>query len=225
MALKREKASWRTKAEFARLAGCSPAAITKAVREGRVATINHGTFIDAEDPKNVSYLENCKGRQSREDIVKQQNEEIQQEVARQMSGELEQKRAALHLAQNHALGRGGAPMLPPLPSPASGGDQKVDYEIAKIYASTMKLNADLATTLKKLIKRELVDTVLNRVGTVITEHLLTMGDRMSSDVAAIFESSDPEHTNRIKQLIDKDITRTIETLKRTIREEYEAKVV
>lgn len=224
MALKREKTSFRTKSEFAKLAGCSPAAVTKAVREGRISTVNHGTFIDIEDPKNTSYLENCKGRKERIDILVQQNEVVAQEVAQEKSRELVQTRAALHLAQQYG-GRGGLPQLPPTPAPGSGGDQKVDYEIAKIYASTMKLNADLATTLRKLIKKDIVDHAINRVGTVITEHLLTMGDRVAADVAAIFENSDPEAINRVKALLDKDNTRTIETLKRTIREDYEEKTL
>jgi hypothetical protein len=119
-------------------------------------------------------------------------------------------------------------ILPEKAPPEFGppGDTSTDYSIEKIKAQTAWTNAKIAELTKALVRRDFIDQVFNHLGSVINDHLLTMGDRLAVEIAAqVFKITDVDSVNATKVIIDKDIQRSIEVLKRTIRDRYEERLI
>ena len=123
----------------------------------------------------------------------------------------------------------GPAIVPPAPPEVADyleqGEQiKADYQIAKLVAQTKSLEIQNDTKLKKLVLREFVDQVIGRIASVMSSHLLTMGDRVSPEIAASCGRHDPEAKVAVKTIIDKDVSRSIEALKAEIDREYESHI-
>ena len=93
-------------------------------------------------------------------------------------------------------------------------------EIEKIRAQTNKLNVSTAKELNTLVLRSFVEEVMKRLATVIASYLLSMGDRLASEIAAVCAIEDIETRLKLKQMIDDDVERSLKAVKSTIRSNW-----
>jgi len=189
------------KVEFARLLGITPGALTQAIKSGSVS-VTRDKKINLRNVKNIRYANDCRAR--KEKTAKGQSEESKK------NPKYETAKAAYRQAQEL--------------DPELDGPIKADYQIAKLEAQTRKLQISNARDLKMLLDRKFVDNVIGRIASVIANHMLTMGDRISADCAAVCGALTPENKIAVKQLIDKDTTRSINALKSEIQKEYAERV-
>ena len=192
------------KSEYARALGITPGALTQAIQSGSVS-VTKDKKINTRHPKNTRYSYDCRAR--KEKTAKGQSEE------RKKSGNFAAAKAEYRQARE---------MDPD--SEEGESNIKADYQIAKLEAQTRSLQIKNAAALKMLVDRKFVDAAIGRIASVLANHMLTMGDRISADCAAACGALTPENKISVKQIIDKDATRSINALKMEIQKEYEDKV-
>lgn len=219
---------WITRSELSRAVKASPPSITEAVQKGLLVTAApdrsiHFPYIDPRHPVNVRWIEaTCLRRgvpipacakpvnirstpvDARPPKFADHDPEV---VFADPDEDTEDDKLIQQLNEN-----------------GYGTSGLIDYQIEKTKAQTAMLNAKLAETLKLLVRRTFVDKVIGRIGTVIVDHLFSMSDRVSKELAGEFGETTPERTIIIKKIIDQDVSRSIEALKRVIRDEYEKEV-
>jgi hypothetical protein len=59
------------------------------------------------------------------------------------------------------------------------------------------------------------------IGTSISDHLITLGDRISPDLAALAGSTEASVVRQIKESIDEDISAALHAMQRVISDRYE----
>ena len=199
------------KSAFAKLLGISPSAIAYAVASGSVS-LTRDKMINTRNPKNIRYALECRAR--KEKTAKGQDEE-KKKIAKSAAVNSDLVESVTKIRQAEA----------DLVETFEAEDNlKADYQIAKLQAQTKSLEIKNAVAVRNLIKREFVNAAIGRIASVLSNHLLTMGDRISADCAAVCGALTPENKIAVKQLIDKDTTRSINALKMEIKKEYEDKV-
>jgi len=191
------------KAAFARLLGITAGAVQSAVKSGNIS-LTRDKMVNTQHPKNIRYAQECRAR--KEKLAKGQNEE------KKKSDSIQQK----------ANASGNEASEGELVDP--GENLKADYQIAKLQAQTRSLEIKNAVALHMLLDRKFVDAAIGRIASVIANHMLTMGDRISADCAAACGALTPENKIAVKQLIDKDTTRSIQAMKSEIEKHYYTKV-
>ncbi len=199
------------KSSFARLMGITPGAVASAVKTGAIS-LTRDKMVNTRHPKNMRYMYECRAR--KEKTAKGQSEE-NKKIAKNTTVNVDtidlptkdQRSDADKLAEMEAA------------------DQfKADYQIAKLQAQTKHLEIKNAAALKLLIKRQFVEQAIGRISSVLANHMLTMGDRVSAECAATCGALTPENKIAVKQIIDKDTTRSINALKLEIQKEYKNRV-
>ena len=191
------------KAAFARLLGITAGAVQSAVKSGNIS-LTRDKMVNTQHPKNIRYAQECRAR--KEKLAKGQNEE------KKKSDSIQQK----------ANASGNEASEGELVDP--GENLKADYQIAKLQAQTRSLEIKNAVAMHMLLDRKFVDAAIGRIASVIANHMLTMGDRISADCAAACGALTPENKIAVKQLIDKDTTRSIQAMKSEIEKHYYTKV-
>jgi hypothetical protein len=215
------------KSEFSRYCEVTPTAVQSAVADKRICTSSSG-LIDANHPKNIAY--------------RNHQLERKQKLAK---GKSESKPYANRTPDNRKwvdpsdppegdeleLEADGLPPLPPkkplTPEEAAllaAGQSEIDYAIEKMRSTTAINKARLAEMVKATIRRDFVDKVISMIGTTISHHLLTMGDRLSPDLAAVAGSTEASVVRRIKQSLDKDVSATLAEMQRVVVDRYERKL-
>lgn len=199
------------KSAFARLLGITPGAIQNAVKSGSVS-LTRDKMVNTQHPKNIRYAQECRAR--KEKTAKGQSEEKKkiENSGWVKSDTINQKAKKRHPDQD---------ILDELDA---GNTLQADYQIAKLQAQTRSLEIKNAVALHRLLDRKFVDSAIGRIASVLANHMLTMGDRISADCAAACGALTPENKIAVKQLIDKDTTRSIEALKSEIEKHYYSKV-
>lgn len=212
-----------TKSVFAKILGVTPSAITSAIKSGDVQ-VNHIGLIDIGTAVNMRYAKECRAR--KKNTAKGQSEE-KNKLKTEKRG---RGRPPGRKSQN--IRKPAQPPAKPSPNPFPPNNQdldaedafKADYQIAKLKAQTKAIEIKNAISLKMFIDREFVDQVIGRIGSILSNHMLTMGDRLAAECAAECGALNPESKIAVKQIIDKDVTRSINALKMEIQRQYEDKV-
>ena len=199
------------KAAFARLLGITAGAVQSAVKSGNIS-LTRDKMVNTQHPKNIRYAQECRAR--KEKLAKGQNEEKKKA---ENSGWVKSD-----TIQQKANASGNEASEGELVDP--GENLKADYQIAKLQAQTRSLEIKNAVALHMLLDRKFVDAAIGRIASVIANHMLTMGDRISADCAAACGALTPENKIAVKQLIDKDTTRSIQAMKSEIEKHYYTKV-
>jgi len=215
------------KSEFGRYCKVTPPSITRAIEDKRIVVSSNG-LIDANYPKNVAYYNHQ-----------------QERVTKTASGRSASKLYSERTPDNRKwvdpsdppdgdeleLEADGLPPLPPkkplTPEEAAllaAGQSEIDYAIEKMRSTTAINKARLAEMVKATIRRDFVDKVISMIGTTISHHLLTMGDRLSPDLAAVAGSTEASVVRRIKQSLDKDVSATLAEMQRVVVDRYERKL-
>ena len=236
--------NYLTKAEFARQCLVTPSAIDHAVKKGKVVLSSNG-MINPTRNKNKQYRaaaiarkqKTAKGKSERTPIL-ERNPENRQKLKRiDLTSEdidmLDTSDDEFSNTRDNPEEDDPTPDPPPRPkgfagmepNTPSGPDPiyektEIDYAIEKMRSTTALNKARLAAMVSATIRRDFVDEVISLIGTCISDHLITMGDRLSPDIAAIVGSSEPSVIRRVKEEIDADIRTGIEEMKTTIQRKY-----
>jgi len=208
------------KSHFARKIGVSASAITNAIKEKKLSVTRDG-LIDTRHPKNAAYAENARHR-------KAYDEKGQAEVREQKKREAKERiqaAASGGKAEDSHRNLADRDMLEEMMGALEASDAiEADLKREKVRQQTYKLKIDNEHKLRRLIDRGFVDAVIGRIGTVLASHMLTMGDRISADLVAACGVSGSEFKIKVKQIIDKDVSRSVNALKQEIQSRYEDKV-
>jgi hypothetical protein len=98
---------------------------------------------------------------------------------------------------------------------------EIDYAIEKMRSATALNKARLAAMVKATIRKDFVDKVISLIGTSIADHLITLGDRLSPDLAAMAGSTEASVVRQIKQALDEDVSAALHEMQRVVAYRYE----
>jgi len=192
------------KSDFARLLNLTPTAITLAIKRGDVAVTSNGK-IDTDHPKNVQYaaLAKAKKKHTRRGMSEERKKAkpIRNKI-RELSDDMDKNED--DFSEEY--------------EPKTIVEK---LEIEKLKAQTNKLNVSVAKELNILVLRSFVEDTIRRFSTVISSFLLSMGDRVASEVAAICEIEDVEIKLQMKEIIDRDVERTLKAVKGAVRDHWD----
>ncbi len=208
---------YMNKSEFARFCGVTPTAITAAVKDGRIVISSNG-MIDANRTNNMRYKAKQEERKAKlargkteRKLFAERNPERRENL----------ERIRNTAAPNTPFENFQPPPQNQIPSVYDESEKtEIDYAIEKMRSTTALNKARLAEMVRATIRRDFVDTVISLIGTSISDHLITMGDRLSSDIAAIAGSTEASVIRKIKEEIDADITAAIVEMKTVIERRY-----
>jgi hypothetical protein len=203
-----------TQSEFARSLGLHPSAVNHMKAKKQIAMTPDG-LVDTDHPLTKERAKRCveyKTKNPKGMLVQRQKQE-----------------RALQAAALQANTYREIANVEPVAAAVVVSDTDVeqfnaslaDWQIAKIKAQTALTNANLAEKLKQVVHRDLVDSVFGRLGGALSDHLLTMGDRLSADVAALVGTTDPAVVTEVKRLINMDVTRSLRAVQAVIVDYYE----
>lgn len=202
--------------------------VTRAVRDKQILTSANG-LIDANAPKNVAYMQHQAERKTR--LAKGRAE------TKPYSERVTETRAKVAVDDEPDEPPEDDEDLPPLPpkKPLTPDElallqadrdsmSEIDYAIEKMRSTTAINKARLAEMVRATVRRDFVDRVIAMIGTAISDHLITLGDRLSPDLAAIAGSTEASVIRRIKQTLDDDISAALHEMQRVVVERYERRL-
>jgi hypothetical protein len=200
------------------------------VDDKRIVVSSNG-LIDAYHPKNAAY---CDHQRERKVKTAKGRSELQLSSERTPDNRKWVNPSdppdgdELELEADDPVDETGLPLKkPPTPEEAAllaAGQSEIDYAIEKMRSTTAINKARLAEMVKATIRRDFVDKVISMIGTTISHHLLTMGDRLSPDLAAVAGSTEASVVRRIKQSLDRDVSATLAEMQRVVVDRYERKL-
>lgn len=185
---------------FAKLVGVSPAAINKALRDGRIVRTERG--IDPAHPTNMYYSEQSNRyrdpQKNGKKVIKRAKKKTEknQQVENDQDLETEPEQEIMPAGVN-------------VDAPS-----KYEAERKRIEAQTTKINIAIAERMGELVLREDVSKAFGKIYSVAINHFLPMGDRLAPLISGICGTSDQEIIIKVKDKIDTEITRALEGLKR-----------
>lgn len=227
--------NYMNKAEFARHCGVSPPSITRATEHKQILISSNG-LIDANAPKNVAYMQHqierktrlARGRAETRPYAERSSEHRLAFVARSAPepDKLPEKEPDESPEEDDDL-----PPLPPKRPPTKeeaaileAGKTEIDYAIEKMRSTTAINKARLAEMVRATVRRDFVDRVISMIGTAISDHLITMGDRLSPDLAALAGSTEASVVRQIKHALDLDVSAALHEMQRVVAERYERRL-
>lgn len=219
--------NYMNKSEFSRHCGITPMSVTRAVRDKQILISSNG-LIDANAPKNVAYMQHQAERKARlakgRTEVKPYAERVN---ARQAKVAIESMDDLPDELEDDDELPPLPPKKPPTPEEAAliaAGMSEIDYAIEKMRSTTAINKARLAEMVKATVRRDFVDRVISMIGTAISDHLITLGDRLSPELAAIAGSTEASVIRRIKQTLDDDVSAALHEMQRVVAEKYERRL-
>ncbi len=196
-------------ASFARLAGVSRAAVSKAAQRG-VLVCDNG-LIDITHPKNASYLAQNRHKRPKlaEPEPEPQQETIEPEIeVKKVDESLPEKPQKVQLQKKIRRPRGYDP------STDVENLTKEAADIKRINAQTANYQLKYAERLKLLVLRTDVDRVFQNIYSIAINYFLVLGDRLAPILASICGVTDQKVTIEMKNHIDKEVTRALDEIKR-----------
>jgi hypothetical protein len=198
----------KNKSAFAKYCGVAPAAITRAVREGRVETTEDGKFVDMASDVTLQFV---RKQLTKPEKVPQKPPEATKKKPtpeppkpKKPRGRPPAKRKVHGNSKEVSDMEGGE---------ESGAVSKNRVEIRRIQAQTTKMNMDIAENAGRLILREKVSGFFARLATLATNLILPMGQRVASDIGDLCGVTDPKVLLKIQDIIDKENERVLQGFK------------
>lgn len=182
------------KSEFSRIAGVTRAAVTKAVRSG--ALIEEDGGIDITHPQNAAYLSSNRDKRPNVGNGKEKKDRPKPQRAPREPKPMKPKPRQYR------------------PVSSNGGMLKEEADVLRIQAQTANLQLKYAERLKVLVLRKDVEQVFQSLYAVAVNYFLVLGDRLSPVLASLCGVNDQETVIKMKDRIDKEVTRALEELKR-----------
>jgi len=182
--------------DFAAACGVSPAAITKAVKKGHLVRDGKNR-LNTRLPRNKAYL----------DLKTKTPHQI---ALSKFSGppKLHTNMTPEEVAYDVAYEKEQGLM--------EKGDKatKIDVEIARIRAQTVKINMDIAEKAGRFILKDLVSKVFGELASTTANLVHPMGQRLSSDICDVLGITDPNKILKVQAMIDTENERYISEVKR-----------
>lgn len=237
-------AKYVTKAEFSRLCGVTNGAVQQAIKKGKISVSSNGK-INVYLPANRQYRQNAVERKSKLHRGRQETaaaEALARERSATPTGQMFALPPPLELDEgpewdpHDVYSQNSGRSLPPPPTwshnshtEPNGSDpdithSEIDYAIEKMRSTTAINKARLAEMVRATIRRDFVDRVISLIGTTISDHIITMGDRLASDLAALAGSTDARSIREIKEAIDDDTRKTLREMKLVVEQHYTQKL-
>ncbi len=91
---------------------------------------------------------------------------------------------------------------------------KSDYSKLKDKASVDKMNMEMDRQLGGLLSKDIIDKKFGQMSSTIVNYLFPLGDRLASQIAGVFESTDNEKILKTKELIDNETMKAITEFKK-----------
>jgi hypothetical protein len=202
--------AWVNQTEFARLAGVSKPAITKAVRLGRVVKVDK-LGIDTEHPTNDQYLKS-------QNVARQKSRRDKKAPKRPKKlPPASNKAISIEELENFAVGD----QIEISESYDLNGNQMIDRATAerlKIIEQARAMQIKREQMRGELVDRKTVSRIMNMLYKIDTGELKPLGDTLAPEIAAICGVDDDEIKHQINERIEKEIYKTLEHIKRRIND-------
>ena len=210
---------YMNKSEFARHCGVTPASVARGLAAGRIYLSRNG-LVDANHATNCAYKATQDARKSK---TAKGRSESQPYAERNPDNRQNLKNLDIGSRADASQSEKESPQ-----KYANFGSledkSEIDYAIEKMRSTTAINKARLAEMVRATIRRDFVDEVISVIGTCISDHFITMGDRLASDLAALADSTDPTLVRQIKEAVDTDVTSSLQELKLVIRMRYKERL-
>lgn len=86
----------------------------------------------------------------------------------------------------------------------------------KLKLQTRKLQMEMAESMGDLVARKKVEEVFGKISSSIIAYIFPLSDRIGHTVAGVYESTDQDKINETKLIIDKEVSRALEAVKKEI---------
>lgn len=189
--------------QIAKLIGISKQAVSKAVAQGRLIRTKMG--IDLDHPTNRHFLDRVENQAEPEQEISKKPKRKKTNGngrAKKTNGSTTEK------PEKDQRWDGGKNTV--------GGYNKTQIDIQKSAAQIQELQLRIDERRKKLIKREYVDRFFSQLYLVDSNEWKTLSDRLSPEIAGIFEIDDPEKILQVSKAIEKEVYRTLTHVKRLV---------
>lgn len=183
-------------AAFAEILGVSKAAISKALKAGRL--VAHG--INPDLPKNKAFAEKARTNAGNKKEVKFAKAVGKAKARAEQEQPAEEKSGTNELSDYEEAA---------VRAHTAEKDEKAIYQTFK----TKKLQLEIAQQMKEVIPRSFVEKFFGRITGVLHTHFLYLGERTSAHIAGICEITEPAKKLEIQQAIDKEITGGLQEVK------------
>jgi hypothetical protein len=183
--LTKDSPRYLTRLGVAKLAGVSKMAVVKALRS-RWISLTESDTIDSQDPEFVHWLANVREKKAR-GIPNPQNLDV-------------------YLVKPESSQ--GKPAIAATLPVNFGSRQQAD--IAKIQAQVMQLTLKNERMRAELVNREEAKRVYSEIYNVQQTELLSLGDRLGPEIAAMTGIDKPDTTLAIGQLIRSEISKALD---------------
>jgi len=174
--------------------GVTRAAVIKAIRTGAIR-VQPGDKIDRQSPGYISYREQAIARKAASK-ASAQNRDVSQANAATVQG----KRA----------------IAGPMRSRRRVFGTKVEADIAKVHEQVEALQLKNERERAELLPRDQVRRVLSKFYSVESTEFLSLGDRISPEIAAAASIDKPEVVIAVGQMIRREVERTLQHIERVI---------
>ena len=182
-----------SRAELARKIGISRQAIAKAIKQDKLRLVGEGRTakVDLHDIKTVDYIrDNSSNRQVAIESKKKDQDEGEENTNPKNEND----------DKGEELG------------------ETVEIRNRKLRLQTRELEIKMAEKLGELISRKEIESVFSEISSTIVSYFFPLGDRLSTSLAGIFETTDQDKINTAKTTIDKEVGRALEAMKNEIAE-------
>ena len=185
-----------TQTALAKRIGISRQAIAGAIKRNKLR-VTEGK-IDLHDVLTVSYM---KDNSSSRQVAKQNKQESADSGSVKKTGPTIQTDSEPE--SDESTGRGGESSI---------------IRDRKLSAQVRKLDIEMAERLGDLIPKKEVEKVFNRLSIALVNYIFPIGERLSPIVAGAFKTTDQEKINKVRKILDTEIERALESVKREIAE-------
>lgn len=189
------------KSDFAKMAGVSPPAISKAIRTGHV--IETDGKIDITIRKNAIYLSLSQNKRTHGELNDSGEVKPDKKPPRKRIKRAPRQQNNVQIIQDEPQD-----WLNP------NEMTKEEADVRRVNAMTANLRLKYAKDLKILILRETVNGVFQNIYSVAVNYFLTLSDRLSPIIASMCKVSDQKIVIEIKDLIEEEVNRALDELKR-----------
>ncbi|MEE9499575.1 MAG: hypothetical protein V3V24_09580 [Nitrospinaceae bacterium] len=208
---------------FSNLCGVTPAAITKALKSGKITL--EGKFVNLDDPKTAAYLNKKKG--------------IPESPPPEPESKAKSSKKPKSLTKDISKADSAKPAKPavseeskPLPS---DGHKDVDLSAISDYGlgsldisqldrlktieQTLKIRQQREAARGDLIPRSTVKIIFNKLHAVDNSEFKTMEDRLTPAICGIFgEPDDSDNALEIRKMLNNEIIKILRHSKRIIND-------
>jgi len=178
-----------TKAELARRIGITRQAIDKAVKKGRLRLVGEGRSAKIDFHDSLA-------------VIYMNDHSASRQVAKKLKDQDDTNKN----------------ITPEKQQQLDAAGESTQLRDEKLRIQTKKLRMEMAEKMGELVLRSGVEKAFGKLTSSIISYIFPIGDRVSPGIAGVFKSTDQDNINETKRMIDKEIGRALEAVKKDIQE-------